>query len=177
MNFKTILLVLIPTLLAPPLYLSMILLNTIFPFSLDIIKLVCYAGLPIIAIIFLILIIWKFKIAFDLKMILFSFVIGIAYTISAFLIVQYFFAPPTLVPLEKPNLFYIMVSNDTHDASSIVRNSMFISLSYLSFLVGLFVSQMIKNRILKIATFLAVGIGVCLIISIPLSLLLSFFFF
>jgi len=171
MDFKKIILILIPTLIAPILLLPFAFLNMIFPIGLDTIRIVFYIGLPIINIVFLALIIWKFKIILDLTMTILSIGIGFIY-----LILTFFFLKGMLVP-SLTQVVQPSTNQPALEMPAIIRNSILIASSYLAFILGLFISQMVKNKIFKIVIFLLTGFGVSLIIFNPIILFLFTIFF
>lgn len=163
--FKKILFILIPVLISPLLFLLFSILNMIQPmfFGLSILdwtRFTIYAFLPVVGI-FLIGLIFKFKITLDLKTTLFCVIIGFLYLILIFLRLRNFLLPSlTMMGLGdiRPALEYWMLFRDT----------ILIGCTYLSFVVGLFVSQFFENKILKVLSFFLVGIGLSILMFAPL---------
>jgi len=163
---KIILLILIPVLITPLLFLPIIFSYMIFSAVIG----------PIISIIFLILIIWKFRKIIDLKITLFSITIGFVYIILTFLFIKSVFALSFgMIPILHP-LDYEISSVDMRDSmiTYSLRYSMIVASSYLAFIVGIFISQMVKNKIFKIIIFLLVGFGMTLIVFNPIIEVLFF---
>jgi len=175
MNLKTVLLILTPIFIASLLFLPIVLLNMIFEVSDAWVRIIYFIGLPIINITFLTLLIWKFKIVLDLKTVLLCVVIGLIYIIITFI-----FAERILIPrINIQSVGGLFGGSEILGTKipGIIRTSIFIASSYFAFILGIFASQMVKNKILKILVFLLVGFGVSLIIFIPIIsyILLQFF--